>query len=245
MKTFFFSALILFFAGRLRADVATDFSAANRLYSEGKFSDAAAAYEKVLGTGAQSAALLFNDANAEFKAGNLGRAIASYRSAALLAPQDAEIRANLAFVRNQVQGVSRRESRWQGWLGQLSLNEWTLAAALAFWVTFLLLAAGQLRPALAARLKNATWSFAGLTILLGAVLGVQAAGHFSQPTAVVLADGAAARSGPFDEAQSVFTLRDGAELPVLDRHEGWVQVDAGAGKTGWLPVKQLALLPGA
>jgi tetratricopeptide (TPR) repeat protein len=246
VKTFFLSVLILLFAGRLMAaDVAVDFSAANRLYAEGKFSDAAAAYEKILETGAQSTALLFNDANAEFKAGNLGRAIASYRRAAQLSPQDPEIRANLAFVRNQVQGVTRHESRWQGWLGQLSLNEWTLMAALTFWVTFLLLAAGRLRPALAVRLKNTTWAFAGLTIFFGAVLVVQAAGHFSQPTAVVLTDGAGARSGPFDEAQSAFTLRDGAELPVLDRHEGWVQVDAGVGKTGWLPVKQLALLPGA
>ena len=60
---------------------ASDFSAANRLYAEGKFSDAAGAYEKILQTGAQSPALLFNYANAEFKAGNLGMAIAAYRQA--------------------------------------------------------------------------------------------------------------------------------------------------------------------
>jgi hypothetical protein len=31
----------------------------------------------------------------------------------------------------------------------------------------------------------------------------------------------------------------------VDRHENWVQVDAGPGKTGWLPLKQVAILPGA
>src|ERR1700693_1465159 len=98
----------------MAADVAAEFSAANKLYAEGKFSEAAAAYEKILGNGAQSSALLFNDANAEFKSGHLGRAIAGYRRAALLSPQDAEIRANLAFVRNQVQGATVHESRWQG-----------------------------------------------------------------------------------------------------------------------------------
>ena len=38
-------------------------------------------------------------------------------------PRDAELRANLAFVRNQVQGATLRESRWQNWLGSLTLNE--------------------------------------------------------------------------------------------------------------------------
>ena len=157
MKKLFASLLMLIFAGKLfAADVAADFSAANRLYAEGKFSDAATAYEKILQTGAQSPALLFNYANAEFKAGNLGKAIAAYRQAELLSPRDAEIRANLAFVRNQVQGATVRESRWQNWLGQLTLNEWTLLAASVFWLTFLLLAARQIRPALGSKLKGAT-----------------------------------------------------------------------------------------
>ena len=84
----------------------------------------AAPTKTILATGAQSPALLFNEANAEFKSGHLGKAIAGYRRAALLAPRDAELRANLAFVRNQVQGATVRENRWQDWFGQLSLNEW-------------------------------------------------------------------------------------------------------------------------
>jgi len=227
------------------ADVTPDFSAANKLYAEGKFPAAAAAYEKILATGAQSAPLLFNCANAEYKAGNLGAAIASYRRAALLSPQDAEIRANLAFVRNQVQGTTVRENPWQGWLGQFSLNAWTWFTVLALWLTFILLAAGQFRPALAPKLRALTQTFGALTIFFGALTGVQAAQHFSHTTAVVTTDGAVVRSGPFNEAQNVFTLHDGAELPVMDRHDDWVQVDAGAGKTGWLPVKQVSVLPGA
>jgi uncharacterized protein YgiM (DUF1202 family) len=62
---------------------------------------------------------------------------------------------------------------------------------------------------------------------------------------VVASAEATARSGPFDEAQSAFTAHDGAELRVLDRHDEWVQVAGGAGKIGWLPVKQVVVLPGA
>ena len=115
--------------------MAADFSAANRLYAEGKFAGAAAAYEKILQAGAQSPALLFNAANAEFKAGHLGKAIAAYRRAEQLSPRDAELRANLAFVRNQVQGATVRENRWQNWLGALTLNEGAVLTAVLFWLT--------------------------------------------------------------------------------------------------------------
>ena len=246
MKKLFaiFSALV--FAGNIfSADVPADFSAANKLYAEGKFSDAAKAYETILQSGAQSPALLFNYGNVEFKSGNLGKAIAAFRRAELLAPRDSEIRANLAFVRNQVQGATVRESFWQNWLGNLSLNEWTVFAAIAFWLTFLLLAAKQIRPALATKLKNATWIFAALTLFAVTLLGVQAANHFSKQTAFVISAQAMARSGPFDDAQSAFTTHDGAELSVLDRRDDWVQVADSSGKTGWLPTKQVEVLPGA
>jgi tetratricopeptide (TPR) repeat protein len=237
---------VLVFAGEIfAADVAANFSAANKLYAEGKFTDAANAYEKILPTGAASPALYFNYGNAEFKSGNLGRAIAAFHRAELLAPRDSEIRANLAFVRNQVQGATVRESFWQNWLGNLSLNEWTIFSTIAFWLTFLLLAARQIRPALAAKLKSATWIFAALTFFSGTILGVQAANHFSKQTAVIISAAATARSGPFDDAQNAFAARDGAELFVLDRRDDWVQVADGSGKIGWLQNKLVEILPGA
>jgi tetratricopeptide (TPR) repeat protein len=246
VKKIFSFLIALLFAGNIfSADFNSDFSAANRLYAAGKFSDAANAYEKILASGAASPNLLFNYGNAEFKSGNLGNAIAAFRRAELLAPRDSEVRANLAFVRNQVQGSTVRESFWQNWLGDLSLNEWTILAAIAFWLTFLLLAAKQLRPALAAKLKSATWIFAALTIFSGTILGVQAANHFSRQTGVVISAQATARSGPFDDAQNAFAVHDGLELSVLDRRDDWVQVADGSGKTGWLPAKQVEVLPGA
>ena len=237
-------ALVL--AGNIFAsDVMANFSAANKFYAEGKFLDAANAYEKILASGAASPNLLFNYGNAEFKFGNLGKAIAAFRRAELLAPRDSEIRANLAFVRNQVQGATLRESFWQNWLGNLSLNEWTVFAAVAFWLTFVLLATKQIRPVLAAKLKSATWIFAALTIFSGTIVGVQAASHFSRQVAVVISAQATARSGPFDDAQNAFAIHDGAELSILNRRDDWVQVADGSGKTGWLPVKQVEVLPGA
>ena len=246
MKRLFTTPLMLIFAGNLfAADVAADFSTANRLYAEGKFSDAASTYESILQADAWSPALLFNYANAEFKAGNLGKAISAYRQAEMLAPRDSEIRANLGFVRNQVQGATLRESRWQDWLGSLSLNEGALLAGAFFWLMFALLAARQIRPALTPKLRNMTRLAVVLTIFSGAALALQIANHFNSSVAVVTSAEATARSGPFDDAQSAFTARDGAELRVLDRHDDWVQVADGSGKIGWLSKKQVEVLPGA
>jgi tetratricopeptide (TPR) repeat protein len=238
--------MVVVFDGNLfAADVNADFSAANKLYAEGKFADAASAYEKILQSGEQSPALLFNAGNAEYKAGHLGRAIAAYRRAALLTPRDPELRANLDFVRNQVHGSTVRESRWQNWVGNLTLNEGAVLTAVVFWLTLGLFAARQIRPALVPKLKTATRFFLVLTIFSATILGLQAANHFYGQTVVVTGAEATARSGPFDEAQPAFTVRDGAELSVLDRHDDWMQVANGTGKTGWLPVKQVAVLPGA
>ena len=231
--------------GRLQAaDVPSEFNAANKLYAEGKFAGAADAYGKMLQSGAMSPAIYFNYGNAEFKAGNPGRAIAAYRQAAQLAPRDAEVRANLEFVRNQVPGPALHESRAKDWLGMLTLNEWTALAAVALWLTLFLLAAAQIWPALKTALRGFTRGAAAATLLSCACLGGDAAIHFGRPTAVVVEPEATARSGPFDEAQNVFTTHDGMELLVLDRHDDWVQVTDGSGKIGWLQRRQVETLPG-
>jgi tetratricopeptide (TPR) repeat protein len=234
------------FPGRAMAgDISAEFNAANKLYAEGKFAEAATAYEKILQSGAVSPALYFNYGNAEFKSGNFGRAIAAYRQAAQLTPRDAEVRANLEFTRNQVQGPTLRERRWENWLGVLTLNEWTGLAAAALWLTFALLAATQIRPALKTALHGFVMGAVAVTLLSCACLGVDAAIHFSRLTVVVVAPDATARSGPFEEAQSAFTARNGAELAVLDHRDNWLQVTDGSGRIGWLQSKQVETLPGS
>jgi tetratricopeptide (TPR) repeat protein len=243
------AATVWIFAGSaMAAAVLAEFNAANKLYAEGKFAEAAGAYEKIIQSGAISPALYFNYGNAEFKSGNSGRAIAAYRRAAQLAPRDAEVRANLEFARNQVPGPTLHESRWSrsaAWLGTLTLNEWTELAVAAFWLTFALLAARQIRPALKTAWRGLALGAVVVTLLSCAGLGADAAIHFSRQTAVVVAPDVTARSGPFDEAQSAFTAHNGAELAVLDRRDNWLQVTDGSGRIGWLQCQQVETLPGS
>jgi tetratricopeptide (TPR) repeat protein len=237
-------AVLLLCAGNLlAADAPANFSAANQLYAEGKFPQAALGYENILNAGIVSPNLFFNDGNAEFKAGNVGRAIAAYRQAALLSPRDADVRANLNFARNQVQGSTIRESRWQNWLGSLTLNEWTALAAIALWLMFGLYGAMQLSPALKPVLQTPARLAVVAVIVFCGCLGATATVHFTSPVAVVVLPDAVTRTGPFDDAQNAFAVHDGAELPVLDQRNGWVQVGDGAGRSGWIPSSQVEVLP--
>lgn len=245
MKRFLciFSAVFLGAGTLLASDVAASFSDANQLYAAGKFPLAAKSYEAILSSGTVSPNLLFNYGNAEFKSGNLGRAIAAYRTAELFTPRDADVRANLEFARNQVQGASFSESRPEVLLGVLTLNEWTAMAMIAFWLAFGLFAAAQIRPELKPALRGAARFMAVAAIGLCVCLGAAAKIHFSNQVAVVILPDAIARSGPFNDAQNAFAVHDGAELPVLDKHDGWVQVSNGAGRTGWMPAGQVEVLP--
>src|SRR6266700_7137667 len=134
-------------AGWSRAESPTSaFEAANKLYKQGKHSEAAANYQKLIQAGRVSAALYFNLGNSFFKSGQIGRAIAAYRQAERITPRDPDLRANLRFARNQIQGPTLAVNSWQRWLRKLTLNEWTLLAAASLWLWFLLLAFLQWRP---------------------------------------------------------------------------------------------------
>ena len=222
---------------------ASGFEAANKLYEEGKFAEAALAYQKLVQTGETSAALYFNLGNALFKSGQIGRAIIAYRQSQQLAPRDPDVRANLQFARNQAQGPTLGLNPWQRWLRRLSLNEWTLLASAALWCWLLLLAAQQWRPAWRASLKGLTLAFMLSSALLGAGLGAAWFQARSVRHAIVVTRDAVVRHGPLDESQTAFTLHDGAELKVLDQKDDWLQVGTDARRIGWLRRDQVVLAP--
>ena len=219
------------------------FDAANKLYYEGKFADAAAAYDRLLQSGQRSAPLYFNLGNAFFKSGQVGRAIAAYRQAQLLTPRDPDIRANLQFARNQVQGPTLPSTAWQRWSGRLSLDEWTLLAAGSLWLFLLLLALLQWRPRLARPFRNGALALGLATLFLCSCLGAIAYENQSNRIAIVVAPDAVVRVGPLDTAPNAFTVHDGAELRVLDQREDWLQVTTGPQRNGWVQ-RQQVLVPG-
>ncbi len=221
---------------------ADDFESANKLYEEGHYADAVVDYDKMLASGKVSEAVYFNCGNAYFKLGQLGRAIAAYREAGRLAPRDRELRANLQLARVRARGgAPYHGDRLRAWLGSLSLNEWTCLTMVAFWALFILLALGQWRTPLKPRLKNYVLLAGGATVFLGLCLGLTLYLEYLTPSAIVVAGEADVRNGPLDESQSVFKVRDGAELEVLDQKDNWLQVLDPAQRVGWLRQDQAVI----
>ncbi len=215
-------------------EAASNFDAANKLYEQGKFAEAAAAYEKLLPPGSSSPVIYFNLGNAFFKSGQIGRAIAAYEQAELLTPRDPEIRANLRFARNQVQGPAYRATPWESWVNQLTLNEWALLTMAVLWLFFALLVLGQVRPALKSNLR-ALRLLSGLALV--ALCFCLGAAHYQWrqvQRVVVVKQEVVVRHGPLDVSPSAFTVFDGAELRVLDHKDDWLEVTAGPQRTGWL-----------
>src|ERR1043166_1680077 len=108
------------------------FDNANKFYEEHKYKEAIQEYSSLLAERRVSPNLLFNLANAYFRAGDIGRAVLNYRRAELLAPRDPEVQANLSFARDTVGGVpihgpGRRALTYFG------LNEISIALMTALW----------------------------------------------------------------------------------------------------------------
>ena len=224
------------------AEATANFDSANKLYEEKKFAEAAATYEKILATGQASPALYFNLGNARFKSGKIGRAVLAYHHAAQLRPRDPDVRANLQFARNQVEGPTVRPTRWQRALATLSLNEWTALGLTGFWLTFALLTATQFRPVWKSALRNLTALAGGATLLVAVCLCFALSNGGSANIAVVTAGEVTVHNGPLEESQSAFSAHDGAELQVLDRKDDWLQVSDGARRVGWVKRSEVALV---
>lgn len=221
-------------AGAATADALAQFEAANRLYEQGRFAEAARGYEAILKGGSFSPAVYFNLGNARFKAGELGRAVVAYRRAMQLSPRDPDVLANLRFAREQVHGPKWQPARPEQWLERLSLDEWTLLAAGAFWLALGLLAVRQVRPGLASWLRWPTRISVVAALGLGGALGTVWFEQTGRQIAVVIVREATARQGPFEESPEAFKVHDGAELRVLDGKDDWLQVGDGRRRPGWV-----------
>jgi tetratricopeptide (TPR) repeat protein len=218
------------------------FHRGNAAYQEGRYAEAAQAYETVLRYQIRDPRLEFNLGNAEFRLGRLGRAILHYERARRLDPTDPDIRANLAFARSvcfdrveppelplAVQWVRAVQDR----LGP-DRQAWAFLALL--WCIAVLLAAtlsvpGRWSPA-------AGWTLAAM-LLVAALIGASWHATYQrlegQQLAVVLDAAVEVLAGPGENNPALFTVHEGLTLEVRSEREDWIQVSLPNGLNGWIP----------
>jgi|GEM_PF-265526 len=209
-------------------------------YNEGAYSQAATCFEALEGEGHRTGDLLYDQGNAWYRAGELGRAILAWRRAQLLIPRDGDLIANLDSARERTKDEiplpGGRGFIWGALLlpiDRMSSTELLLLGALGWALLFCLAAVRVRRPFTGAAPAMALG--AGMAVLgLGGWL-FQSWEHASRPVGVVLHDEVTLRSGRDLQSRDLLVLHEGAELHVVERGTPWIQVAVPEGPRGWLP----------
>src|SRR5213078_2990981 len=115
-----------------QADV--EFAKANQEYAQGHFKEAISGYETLVRAGQWSANVFYDLGNAYFRTGDLGRVILNYERALALERHHPEATANLQIARDEARALEMQQSWPERYLQFASSNQYSIAAADAFWV---------------------------------------------------------------------------------------------------------------
>jgi type IV secretory pathway VirB2 component (pilin) len=190
-----------------------------------------------------SAAGLYNLANSYARAGKPGLAVLNYERAALLAPDDPDINANLEYVRAAAHVTARPRSRFARIVQAVSPT-WAAWAAL---VGVILIGFCMTARRIGVRLR---WVRIG-GILTGAALIALCASNAvllwpRMHEAVVLVSQAPARVSPVPMGDPAFVLPEAETVTILAVHEDFALIRTRGGLSGWVARAHLgAVVPRA
>jgi len=235
-KAICFGALLL--CARLSsAAPADDFKAANQLYDQGKFAEAAALYEKIE---PKTAHVYYNLGNAWYREGKLGWAILNYERARKLAPRDPDILANLRFAEQRlgVDEVNTPPRAVQRFLRSVMVsrtaNEWSTYELVALWLTVFAVGAYIFIPKMRMGfLVLAAAGFIGFAISTWA-LSDEVIGNRTAPQGVVVTSGVDARFAPLSDSTIHFRLPEGAKIVIREDRDQWLLVERADSQQGWV-----------
>ena len=239
--------ILLFLAAGVPVLHASTWEDANAAFSASDFTKAAPLYQGTIDREGFTAARLFNLGNAYAKLNQTGSAVLCYERAALLAPRDADIRANLKFIRSaNTAMLEPAPSLWKAPLYWLSLHEWSWMAA----VGLVLLTAAILtkifpvsRPVCLQRAAMPLLA-SGLALALPGGLALQQRGAETQ-LAILTTSGPVLRLSPFPTADPVDASPPlpGQRVIPGERHGSWVHLSLpGSSTAGWVPEQDIALI---
>ncbi len=211
------------------------FQAGNEAYEVGDFAGAVAHYDSAE-LYMRSANLYYNRGNAYFKLGALGRAVADYNRAYVLAPQDVDIRQNLQFVRayrpdKTLVLPNPLVQLFTTFLRLVDLHTAKLTNGVLFFLALLAVAVG-----LGWRTRIAYGVGAGLGVLwlYTDASWLSWAAEVSPARAVVVESELTLRSGPGEEYKDLLVVHDGLEVLIRSRRGKYVLVQAPGGEGGWV-----------
>jgi tetratricopeptide (TPR) repeat protein len=230
-------AFLVFWAGSSSAQPDADFTKANQEYAQGHFKKAISGYEALIRAGPLSATLFYDLGNAYFRMGDFGRAILNYERALALERHHPEATANLQIARDEARALELQQSWPERYLRSASVNQYSVTAAIAFW-----LAAFAIVMLIFARRRSATLIATSIFCLLISAAASYAVYTLERGTngsalAIVTGKGVQARLATADTANSVLALPPGSEVKVLSTRGDWIYAALPNNLRGWIPAK--------
>ena len=219
--------------------VRTYFYQANEHYKAGRYEEAAKAYRQVLDAGFENGAVYYNLGNALLKSGRKGEALWAYLKARAGMPGNPNLSSNLNYLESLLAVESQSQWNPPVWVRWLTFNGCFATRALVMllagflWIAGVCLELRRWAPRLDF-LSPLTWAATVGSGLLAAAVVTQTVWQ-SKPRAVVVEPEASVRFAPQPEATVHYGVLEGAQVEVMQRESGWVQVRRFDGKAGWVP----------
>lgn len=230
----FCAATSLFAVSSAFAQADTAFAKANEEYAAGHFQEAIDGYETLVRSGQWSATLFYNLGNAYFRASDFGHAILNYERALALEPRHPEANANLRIARDEARALELAVSAPERSLQLMTLNQYTIAAAIALWIGIVILTLARRRSAGLIAL-----SILSLLIFAFAVVAVAWLdnGNKGSALAIVTDKGVEARVATAENANTVLALPPGSEIKIVSQRGDWIYAVLPNNLRGWIPAK--------
>ena len=232
-------------------DLDSLWTAGVQAYTDGKFSDASAAWTSIEESGQKSAKLYYNLGNAWFKQGNYPKAILNYERALRLDPSYSDARYNLEFTSNFVQ--DKIEPVPEFILKSVARKVCYVMGSNAWAVIFLVLLAAALVMGLLFLLgssvgKRRAGFYCGIVLLLlsaGALsLSIwQKSDSVKTDTAIVMSPVSSVKSSPSSgSSKDLFVIHEGTKVTILDEVGSWKNIALADGRQGWITSNELEVI---
>lgn len=232
-------------------DLDSLWTAGVQAYTDGKFSDASAAWTSIEESGQKSAKLYYNLGNAWFKQGNYPKAILNYERALRLDPSYSDARYNLEFTSNFVQ--DKIEPVPEFILKSVARKVCYVMGSNAWAVIFLVLLAVALVMGLLFLLgssvgKRRAGFYCGIVLLLLSAGALsfsiwQKSDSVKTDTAIVMSPVSSVKSSPSSgSSKDLFVIHEGTKVTILDEVGSWKNIALADGRQGWITSNELEVI---
>jgi len=220
----------------LCADPETLFQKGNEVYALEEYGKAIDLYEQCLQQAATSA-LHFNLGNAYYNTGDIGRAVLNYERSLALSPGNQEAKANLAFLRRELE-LAEREYGPATRVGlKAPINFWCWTATAGFWLAIFMFTLPPLYGV--SNLATRVVTILSVTAVLASGIALYGY-HTKGAEAIILEPDAAIRVAPSEQSNEYGYLRAGETVSVAKIHQNYVFLETAGGKSGWVLTTNLS-----